>query len=184
MGGRLTVSSRAVAGRLHLLPGRRESSEAGALERMCMCGRGGRGCVCVLRALRLRRSAQNPLQQTSETRDLLLHGLHSLPADSGRQNSPSAPVLQTRSALVATATLLPGLLLRVGRDRWCLPGLRLVPQQRRAEPPRAPSLSSGNGHQAELLRGETQPWTLTPGFRTVPEHGGADRVPSQTLPPG
>lgn len=111
----------------------------------------GRGRV--LRAVGLRRSAQNSLQQTRETCDLLLHGLHSLPED------------KTEISFLTGYSWLaqPG-------AQVCLPGLRLVPQQRRAEPPRAPSLSSRTGHQAELLSGETQPWTLTPGFWAVPEH--------------
>lgn len=70
----------------------------------CACARAW-GCVRVLRAVSLRRSAQNSLQQTSETCDLLLHGLHSLPADTVKQKSPSAPVSQTIiPALVAIVT--------------------------------------------------------------------------------
>lgn len=132
-------------------------------------GRGG-VCVRVLRAVGLRRSAQNSLQQTSETGDLLLHGLHSLPAD------------QSDNSHLSRSLRNPCNINKLSHQ-VCLPGLRLVPQQGRAEPPRAPSLPSRTGHQAELLGGEPQPWILSPGFRTVPEHRGGDGVPPQTLPP-
>lgn len=110
----------------------------------------------VLRAVSLRRSAQNSLQQTREAGDLLLHGLHSLPADTGRPSFPHYQQYHCNPNKLSHQVYLPG--------------LRLVPQQGRAKTPRAPSLSSRTGHQAELLGSETQPWTRSPGFRTVPEH--------------
>lgn len=52
----------------------------------------GVGYMLVLRAVCLRRSAQDSLQQTGQAGDLLLHGLHSLPAHTERQKSNSAQV--------------------------------------------------------------------------------------------
>lgn len=52
----------------------------------------GGGYMLVLRAVCLRRSAQDSLQQTGEARDLLLHGLHSLPAHTEGQKSSPAQV--------------------------------------------------------------------------------------------